>query len=72
MAYAVSHRGRCLLLRVIHMGFMVDKVAMRQAFLRAPQFSPTNYQSINLHSLISALVNTAHMRLEKVTLPTQH
>jgi hypothetical protein len=34
------------------------KVAMRQV-LRVPQFSPTNYQSILLHSLISAWISTS-------------
>jgi hypothetical protein len=37
--------------RVVHVGFMVDKVALGQVFLRVLRFSPVNFIPLVLHYL---------------------
>jgi hypothetical protein len=37
-------------LRLVHVGFVVDKVALRQIPLLAFQFSPSDYNSTNVPS----------------------
>jgi hypothetical protein len=42
MAQVVSRRPLTAETRSIHVGFMVEKVALRQAFRRVLRFSPVN------------------------------